>query len=61
MRVQTIRLVMRTDKKKKMQLSMTKKREKKRKKKRGSLLKKISKILTEMESDLSDQILLIRA
>jgi hypothetical protein len=52
MRVQTIRLVMRTGRKKKMQLSMMKKRGKKRKKKRAFLLKKISKILKEMVSDL---------
>jgi hypothetical protein len=61
MRVQTIRLVMRTDRKKKMQLSMMKKRGKKRKKKKGFLLKKISLILKEMVSDLSDRILLIPA
>jgi hypothetical protein len=52
MRVQTISQVMKTDRKKRMQLNMMKKRGKKRKKKKGFLLKKISKILKEMASDL---------
>ena len=49
MRLLTISLVMRRDRKMKMQLNMTKKKEKKRKKKRVFLLKKILKTLTEME------------
>ena len=48
MRVQTTNLVTRTDRKMMMQLNMTKKKGKKRKKKRVLLLKRISKILTEM-------------
>jgi len=51
---------MKKDRKMKMQLNMMKKKEKKRKKRRVFLLKKISKTLIEMVSDLYDQILLIR-
>jgi hypothetical protein len=52
MRQQTISLAMKKDRKMKMQLNMMKKKEKKRKKKRVFLLKKISKTLIEMVSDL---------
>jgi hypothetical protein len=58
--VQTISLAMKIDRKMKMQLNMMKKKEKKRKKRRVFLLKKISKTLIEMVSDLYGQILLIR-